>query len=320
MDGEMVLWRGAVAVILAGIDEVRQHVVRVGGADELFDGQAHLAGVIAGQDVPEVARGNAEEHTLARFDALGGHGVGIGFEIVDDLRYQAAPVDGVGRGKGPAESVEPFRQFLVVEDFLDAALGVVEVAFDAEDLRVAAGLGGHLEFLHVGADAVFGIKDDDFRAGHIGETFQGGFARIARRGRQDDDTPFFPGLFPGPRHQVRQDLQGHVLESHGRAVPQFQDIRVFGHLVQHDGFLAELFFTVGGQGAFHQLFPAIVRQEPLQDLDGRHGIRLAVHGQDFFQRKLGETLGHEQAPVRGQAVADGMGRGNQVPAASRTYI
>ena len=47
---------GTVSVIDTGADKVGQHIVGIGGADQLIHRQAHLHGVIGRQNVAEIAR------------------------------------------------------------------------------------------------------------------------------------------------------------------------------------------------------------------------------------------------------------------------
>ena len=89
-------------------EEFGEHVVAVGGADQLVDGQAHLFGVVGGQDVAEVAGGNADIHRLAGGNLLVPEQIAVGGDVVDDLRQHPAPVDGVCGG----EEVAPAGQLL----------------------------------------------------------------------------------------------------------------------------------------------------------------------------------------------------------------
>ena len=48
----------------AGAEEFVQHIVLIGGDDQLVDGQAHHARHMAGADVAEVADGTVKRHAL----------------------------------------------------------------------------------------------------------------------------------------------------------------------------------------------------------------------------------------------------------------
>ena len=87
MLGEVVLKNSRFGRIRAGGEEVRQDVVLVGRADQLAHRQTHLLGIIARKDVAEVAGGDAEVHFVAKGDLSGLEQLGIGREVVDDLRH-----------------------------------------------------------------------------------------------------------------------------------------------------------------------------------------------------------------------------------------
>ena len=87
---------GAVPVVDALPEEFGEHIVAVGGTDQLVDGQAHLPGIVGSQDVAEVAGGDAHIHRLALGDLLVPDQIAVGGDIVDDLGQHPAPVDGVG--------------------------------------------------------------------------------------------------------------------------------------------------------------------------------------------------------------------------------
>ena len=197
---------GPVAVIDPGADKVGEHVVAVGGADELPHRQAHPLGVVAGEDVAEVARGHAEVHLLPQLDLPGPQQVAVGGDIVDDLGQDAAPVDGVGRGEEPALLPQDLPQCLVGEEGLHAPLGVVEVAPHGADAHVVPGLGDHLQPLHL-ADPVLGVEDQDLGPGHVREALQGGLAGVAGGGCQDAGVPLLPQLVEALGDELGEHLQ-----------------------------------------------------------------------------------------------------------------
>ena len=97
-DGVVTNWRSR-DVVDAGRDEVREHVVLVARDDQAADRHADPLGVVGAEDVAEVARGDAHVDRLAGDDAARGHHVRVRADVVDDLRQQPAPVDGVGAGE-----------------------------------------------------------------------------------------------------------------------------------------------------------------------------------------------------------------------------
>ena len=159
----------AVTVVNAGGQEVGKHVVLVARHDELGDGQTHALGVVAGQDIAKVAGRYAELHGVAGLDGAGAQQLRIGGKVVDDLRYQAADVDGVGARKHRAGGLQALGKLLIGKDALDSTLGVVEVAADAAHGDVVALLRGHLQVLDA-ANLALGIKDGDARTRSVGKT------------------------------------------------------------------------------------------------------------------------------------------------------
>lgn len=82
-------------VVGTRVDEVGQHAVLVARAHEHVDGGSHAFGVPGGQDVAEVAGRNADVDGVACVYLALGDQLAVAGEVVDDLREQAPPVDGV---------------------------------------------------------------------------------------------------------------------------------------------------------------------------------------------------------------------------------
>ena len=295
-----------VPVIGAGRQEVREDVVGVGRADELADRHAHELRVVGREDVAEVARGDDDVHRLTRLQVALLEHVGIGAAVVDDLRHETAPVDGV-RG-GEHESV--FREFradgLVGEDLLDAALGIVEVALDGADPDVGTLLGDHLEFLH-GADTVSRIEDEDAGAGHVFEALQSRFAGVTGRRDQDDDLFVGSRLLRRGGQKVGQQLERHVLERAGGTAEQFED---FGLLVEGDEgrhFVGvEFALGVGAADAVVDLLRREVREVQREDLFRPLNVGHRDHVLDVLHGQFRDLDGDEQAAVFRDAPGDGL--------------
>ena len=220
-------------VVGAGVDEVGEHAVVVAGAQQPFDGRTDLLGVPSGQDVAEVARGNAHVDGASGFDLARSHEFGIAGDVIDHLRQQPPPVDGVGAGKGDAVLVQQLLgELLVGKGVLDAGLAVVESAAHGPHLHVVSGGGDHLLALDV-AHAAIGEQHPDGNAVYALETLQGGLAGVAGGGHEDHELvierSLLAQLLGAGREEVGQALQGHVLEGTRRPVPQLQDV---GALVQ----------------------------------------------------------------------------------------
>ena len=63
-------------------------------------GNPHRIGIIGGEDISEVSRGNADIDLLAALDLSRSHHLLIGRIVIDDLRSQPSPVDRIG-GREP---------------------------------------------------------------------------------------------------------------------------------------------------------------------------------------------------------------------------
>ena len=86
----------------AGLDKIGQHVVFVGSANQFPNRQAHLFGVVSCQDISKIPGGHADIDWVAQRDLLIAHQVAVGADVIDDLRQQPSPVNGVGRRKAIA--------------------------------------------------------------------------------------------------------------------------------------------------------------------------------------------------------------------------
>ena len=112
---------------------------------------------------------------------------------------------------------------MVGEDLLHAALAVIEVALYSAYRYIFAFLCHHLAFLHI-AYALDRIEYHDLRAGNVLESFQRSLTGITGSSSQDHDLILDIQLFYSCGQEIRQDLECHVLECTGRAMPQFQHI------------------------------------------------------------------------------------------------
>ena len=220
--GGHCLVEGAAAVIAARAQEVGQHIVGVGRAHELADGKAHLPGKVAREDIAEVAGRHDVVDLVSRLDAARLHEVGVRSIIIDDLRGEAADVDGVGRGQANALTLEQLILADGGEDFLHAGLRIVEVAAYRAHADVFARLRRHLRLLH-GAHAAVGVEDDDLRARHIAEALHRRLAGVAGRGGQDHDLVVHTELFFRRGHQARQHRERHILKSARRPAEKLED-------------------------------------------------------------------------------------------------
>ena len=109
------------------------------------------------------------------------HHLIIAGEIVNNLRGEATPVDGVGRRKAETRGFQPGVYGVIAEDLLDPVLGVVKIPPDRANPYVFSPLRDHLQALNP-AHPFVGIKDENPHPRNIGESFQGRFAGIPGSG------------------------------------------------------------------------------------------------------------------------------------------
>ena len=295
---------GAVAVIDAGADEICQHVVAVGGADELPHGHAHLPGVVAGQDIAEVPGGHTVVDLLPQPDLTGVQEVAVGGDIVDHLGQDAAPVGG---GEEVAAAGQLLPDGAVGEDALDAVLGVVKVASDRRDAHVRPLLCDHLQLLDL-ADPVFRVEYQDLCLRHVGEPLHSGLAGVAGGGHQDTCRLILPRLFQAGGEQLGQHLQGHVLKGAGGAVPQLQAPGAPPHPAQgRHAWVVELVRAVGILRVLAQLLRGEVIQKLPHDIGRPLLIGHIAEGFQLQRAQAGDLHRRKEAAVAAQAHLDSLG-------------
>ena len=114
---------------------------------------------------------------------------------------------------------------LVPEEGLDLALGIIEVAGNADYISIIALLRQHLQFLDM-ANATLRIEDHNLGAGHIRKAGHGRLTGIAGGGSQDDDFLVRALFLSRSGHEIRQDGQGHILEGDGLTVEELQIVSI----------------------------------------------------------------------------------------------
>ena len=158
----------ALHLIGAAVEGAGQDVVLVGGDDEPIDGQAHLLGDIARENVAEIARWDRVGDLAVRAAQHGGAG-----EIIDRLRHHPRPVDGID-----ARQAQTIAEAVVVEEALQDRLAIIEGAFQRDGVNVWRLHRGHLAALHVG-DAPVRIHDEHIHLLEPTEGLDGGGAGVA---------------------------------------------------------------------------------------------------------------------------------------------
>ena len=102
-----------------------------------------------------------------------------------------------------------------------------------------------------------GVEDGDAGAGNVGEALEGCLAGVAARRGDDHDAATV--TLAGDTHELREHLEGDVLEGARRAVPQLERIQAVADL---DG-LARLAAKGSAVGAGEQ---ALERRRALGDV------------------------------------------------------
>ena len=305
-----------VPVVSAGPDEIGQHVVPVGGADQFRDRHAHVFGIDGGQDVAEIAGRHRHIERFARLDPARPDQVAVSGHIIDDLRHQTAEIDGVGGREFHIFLRQELFHIRIGENIFDAGLGIVEITVDRTDRHVAAGLRGHLQFLHR-TDPVLRIKYDDAGFIDVRETVQRGLAGIARSGDQDDHGAAGRGFRGGGGQQIRQQLQRHVLESTGRPVPEFQQVHAGRDFDQRRRIVV---FERARISALHAAFDLRRREIGQKKRKDGFGAFLVIHRRhpgNQFIGEPGKILRNEETAVFGYAFGDDLGGfQRQVPASA----
>ena len=233
----------AAGVVNTRGEKVRENVVFIGRADQLFHRQAHTFGVITRKDIAEIACGHTEADGRARCDIPPLRKLRIAVKIVNDLRYKAAPVDGVCAGKLFVFGSQLLREVLVRKHALYTCLRVVEVSVDSIHRHVISLLRGHLQALHL-TGARVGIKHRDTDARQARIARERGLSRIAGGRYKDLCHACFSQIFFGLYQQTRHKLQCIILKRAGRAVPQLQCIGIPGHMRRKACLAAEVFGAV----------------------------------------------------------------------------
>ena len=298
--------------VSAGGEEVGQDVVLVGGADQLADRQAHLLCIVAGQNIAEVAGGNAEIDLVAKADLSRLEQLGISGEVIDDLRHEAAPVDGIGAGKADVPLGQFGRNGFIPEDLLHAGLGVVEVAAHSIDSDICTLLRGHLQALDL-AGAARGVEHGDLDARDVVVAVQRGLAGVAA-GRHEDEGLFGAGEVLLCLHEeLRHQLKGIILEGAGRAVPQLKGIGIALHRGQITGLAAEGLTIRRASSLSEEVFRVI--GQIFAD-DGSGQLRIIQLAQCLHVH-LRKTFRDEQAALIRQALCDRLRGGHNAGMVSR---
>mmetsp|Transcript_44661 Transcript_44661/g.136229 ORF Transcript_44661/g.136229 Transcript_44661/m.136229 type:complete len:640 (+) Transcript_44661:438-2357(+) len=291
-------------VILTLGEESMKDVVFVGGDDELPHRQSHPLGVVSGEDVPEVARGDREVNLLRRGMLVGDPEVRP--EVVGGLGEDAAPVDGID---GP--ELDLLAEGRIGERRLDDVLTVVERTLHGDAVNVGVGDGRHLTLLNF-RDAALGVQDDAVDALLSAEAVDRGRAGVSGGGPQHRESTVVRAGLEEVLEEVPEHLEGDVLEGEGRAVEQLQH-----HVspdIDHGSHVDGTERRARPRHDIGQFLPGdLVLLHVLSDhLDGEIGVRQRPPRFDLLLRYRGEGVGYEQSPIVGESSHDDLPEGEVV--------
>ena len=242
------------------MDKVGQYLIDIGSTDQLSNRHAHFLCVISSQNVAEVSGRNYNIQRISPVEFSLLCQSCIGRYIVNNLRNQTTPVDGVGTGEAHATFLQSICYCFAGENLLHTALTVIEVALYSANRNIAAFLGYHLAFLH-STNAFFRIEDHDLCTRNIFKAFQCSLSSIARSCNQNHNFLIQVQFLYSSCQEIRENLQGHILKCTGRAMPQFQHIGAFKQMCNFCNVLCfKILGIIGTFGAIAQLNLCKIRQ------------------------------------------------------------
>ncbi len=242
---------------------------------------------MAGEDIAEIARGNAEGNL-----PLGCSELKRGGKIIDRLRHQPRPVDRIHR----TQSVLCGNR-LVGEQSLHHCLGIVETAVDRDVVDIGRAHRGHLAALDV-AHPTPGVEHEDLDIVAPGDRIDRGAAGVAA-GRTDDGQRALLAREEFLEQQPEQ-LERDILERQRRAMEQFEQPVALVELGQRGhrgvreaaiGLFAQLEQSLGGEA---------VADEGLHHPRGQLRIAQPAHRGDLGGRKARPAGGQVKAAIARQ--------------------
>ena len=262
-------------------------VVLVGRDHQLLDRQPHLARDIAREDVAEIARRHGKaDGTMRRAQRQGGR------EIIDDLRQNPRPVDGIHPRQPHA-----IAEGEIVEHVLHARLGIIEIAVDGQRVDIGFNRRRHLASLHLGYPAMR-VKDEQIDIRQSPERLHRRRSGIARGGPHDGDP--LPRLGQRRLHHLPDELHGEILEGQRGPVEQLQQEMVRAKLHQRRaGVMAETRIGPGDQAAEFVIAKGVA-QKGAHHAEGDLLIGQPRHRGDGLLRQGRHGLRHIKPAIPGQ--------------------
>ena len=254
-----------VPVINTGFQEISQNIIGIGRTNQLGHRQTHAHCIIACQNITKVASWHCKADFIPSLDFASLQQICIGTKVVNNLRYQAAPVNGVGRGQRYTSLIQFFVKFLVAENRLNTALSIIKITLYSSNSYIISLLSYHLETLNT-ANTIFWIENNYLGLVYIPEPLQGCFASITRGGNQNQNLILLPCFLQGSGQKLRQQLKGHILESAGRTMPKLQHRKIVHNIQRGYSLIVKFAVAIGSFYTAGNLFLSIVCQKAAENL------------------------------------------------------
>ena len=158
------------------------------------------------------------------------------------------------------------------------------------------------------------VHDRDAHAFLVFESFESGFARIARGGDENKEIIVELALLFERRSACREEagkaLQGHVFERARGAVPQLEHVRVGVEGGDGTDVLVVEVLSVRLRHEIFDCFGIQIDIERLVDARCALGVRHIRERRDLAKREARQVFGHVEPASVGQPVDDGFGEGD----------
>ena len=202
---------GSVFIIFPRAEEIVQHLIIIGGTNEMPHRQPHLHGIPSCKNIPEVPCRHSKIQCLSVFDFAHAYRLQICPEIIYNLRHQSADVDGVRRRKLESLRRQLLLQRLIRENALYRRLRIIKVPLDANHAGIRALLCIHLQLLH-GANPILWEEYHNSCTLHVCKALQCRLACIAACRSQNHNLLIQTVLFRRRFHQIGQYGKCHILK------------------------------------------------------------------------------------------------------------
>ena len=202
---------GSVFIIFPRAEEIVQHLIIIGGTNEMPHRQPHLHGIPSCKNIPEVPCRHSKIQCLSVFDFAHAYRLQICPEIIYNLRHQSADVDGVRRRKLESLRRQLLLQRLICENALYRRLRIIKVPLNADHAGIRALLRIHLQLLH-GADPILWEEYHNSCTLHVRKALQCRLACITACRSQNHNLLLQAVLFRRSFHQIGQYRKCHILK------------------------------------------------------------------------------------------------------------